>query len=422
MATSTSQPAAPRRPWYRLHASTWAVAGSVLALFVILAVPAYREIPREPESPSAVRGWPLVIVEQNVPATTRQWISNHVSTLVAEDPERPQWLLSYWWLYDGTIQENTFSFWALVVDAALALVTAGVVATAFERRRRSGRSLWQFHFIELFSAVLAAAVCLAWYANAKAGLRDEQAAEQAWRAHYGEYEGPFATQNYVGPHWLLRLLGEGVGENFARTINVEYSAYFGEDIGSLVQELPRFHYLDQLKLTDCQNVGPVFASVSSSAPLSECSLVRSKITLAGLRELHRHPGVRNLTFERCHIDANALSALVGLPRLESLFIDAEELGDGNFRAIGRLVGLRKLWIHSDDLNDERLGQLSKLTSLEELNLYDNAITDASIPHLRSFTRLESLYLWSTQVSPQGIAELQKILPHAKIFGPDSADK
>lgn len=421
MANSTSQSAAPRRPWYRLHASTWAVAGLVLSIFVILAVPAYREIPREPAYPSAVRGWPLVVLEQSVPTTKAVAFSNHAGYLVADEPERPQWLMASWWLYGGEIVEDSFSFGALAIDIALALAISTLTAAVLELRRRSRRSAWQFHITELLGVVLVVALCSAWFAAAKAAQRDEQAAVKAWENGF-RYFGPLTSSQYVGPHWLVRLFGEGVSKHFVRTTNIEFDEFAVEDLGLFTQELPRFHFLNRLEIQDCPNIDLIFPGVSRSAPLSECRLVKSKVTLKSLQELQRHAGVRQLTFEECRIDDGALVALARLPRLESLSIYGEGLDDGNFHAIGQLVGLRKLTIHSADLNDERLAELSKLNALEALELCDTAITDASLPHLRSFTRLESLDLWGTQVSPQGIAELQKSLPNAEILGPGSADK
>ncbi|MHC4402779.1 MAG: hypothetical protein ACYTG0_24210, partial [Planctomycetota bacterium] len=136
-----SSPARRRRPWYRLHLSTWIVlliAGTILFLS---NVPGERRLSQTAATYFVMEhGWPLVYLVRL--------------------PEGPVWdpVPSMWPLTKGVVSFDPLTLAADVAVAALVLI---FTAAVFETRRRRRKRL-QFSLRTLLVAVLIVSAALAW--------------------------------------------------------------------------------------------------------------------------------------------------------------------------------------------------------------------------------------------------------------------
>ena len=78
------------------------------------------------------------------------------------------------------------------------------------------------------------------------------------------------------------------------------------------------------------------------------------------------------------------------------------------------TGLRSLILRDAGISDDGLSKLTTISNLGRLDLRNVAITDAALPHLSQFTGLKELDVSGTGITVDGLTELKKALPQAKI--------
>jgi uncharacterized membrane protein len=115
-----------------------------------------------------------------------------------------------------------------------------------------------------------------------------------------------------------------------------------------------------------------------------------------------------------HIDSALLMILELKKQIVWLKANSTSISDANLKSVGSLTNLSKLFLNDTDLSGEGLVNLKSLTNLRYLNLSNTLVTSKSIVPLASLVNLESLYIYNTQIREEGVEELQKLLPNAKI--------
>jgi len=93
---------------------------------------------------------------------------------------------------------------------------------------------------------------------------------------------------------------------------------------------------------------------------------------------------------------------------------ATPLTDAGMRALGELSGLRSLILRDVKISAAALSDLTALSKLVRLELRGVPIDDVAVPHLARFTQLRELDIAKTGITLEGLAELKKALPQAKI--------
>jgi len=105
-----------------------------------------------------------------------------------------------------------------------------------------------------------------------------------------------------------------------------------------------------------------------------------------------------------------MSALSGLPNLQSLHLGGTRVSDVGLAYLSGLTRLFFLNLHSTDITDAGLAHLSGLVNLQTLWLYNTAVSDAGLVHLETLTNLRELSLEDTDVTNGGVRALRKKLP------------
>ncbi len=213
MPTDRSEPETPeqpRRPWWRLHLSTWVVVLLTAAVLVLIIVPGEKTILAFSSGPwdkvQYSHGWPWAWLEQ---------IEWERTTLYNGEPPEPLWRFMPWlsddaWKFTGDEVQFRFSMFAFDPAIAAAIV---VIAAAFEVWRRRRYRLWQFSLRELFVLTLVVAVVLGWWqGHRRRRLHELEALSQINRMVPSE-SAPIRFR-HLGPVWLRKLLGTPLTADF----------------------------------------------------------------------------------------------------------------------------------------------------------------------------------------------------------------
>jgi hypothetical protein len=124
--------------------------------------------------------------------------------------------------------------------------------------------------------------------------------------------------------------------------------------------------------------------------VDDLSLILSKITDEGLKEVAK------------------------LKRLRSLRLIKTNITDAGLRQVAKLPELRRLWIDATKITDAGLKEVAKLQQLDDLGLSSTQVTDAGLKELAKLKNLSEVNLKGTKVTKAGVAALQKVLPNCYI--------
>ena len=284
-----------RRPWYRLHLSTWVVASlaALLLLIVNLSIevrfeydPAFKNL-----GPAAFAGWP-----------SRYWSSGPWTLRRILVPLPMHLPPMNWFSVDEWAQADGL---ALSVDAAAA---AGIIAATcllFESWRRRRRHLWQWRLVDLLVATLGLAMVFAWFVELRRDGRISHRLEERLPAAdlIVEYPRPHAIWN-----WFARLASASA----VHVVSIEPALFYA---GS-ADEPPRFTDADLTALADCRHLRCVYLPHHDS-PAGPGPIVI--ITDAGLEPLGRIKSLEYLSIpDHPGITDAGLPRLAGLRRLKFL--------------------------------------------------------------------------------------------------------
>ncbi len=429
----TQSPAITRRPWYRLHFSTWLFAGLGLTVVVLLILPGKEGwYPWEGslrQQRAVVHGWPWIYLWR----TPRMWW---------DDPKASS---SFAWDVGDSVEQ--FHTLPLIADiAVLAFSLAALCALWDWRRRRTSRL--QFSLRSLLLFVTAVAVALGWW-----GV--ERSADEDVRTHMrsmgvrptnlvSSQRGlvrlvprfPLWTRIAVGDEQLLPL-----GLNTIEPMGIAWTRRGRMNVEYLVERFPKqvAVYLrdsDEHDLSDFKEIDAtehlvlwdvsdsVFDRLQSLHNLNDLSASgltgHAVISLSGLAGLRSADLVRSTT-----INDAVWKEFAEKSNVESLSLHLMRLTDASLCHIAQMKRVRELDIAGSPISDEGIISLSANKSIVELALVETLITDGALIHLKSIPGLKWLDLSDTGVTDGGVSALQAARPDLEIKyhseAPDLAD-
>ncbi len=213
--TTKPDPATPVRcPWYRLHASTWIVALSVVLTLVFLNLPG--QIVAEASSSMypgggtqlhcedfRYQGWPW--------AFTRHKLGPVKSDIQPFDPKH------VWRWPDGRYEFFTYAMAANIVGG---IAIAAVCAFLAEKRRRGRNTAWQFRISEMLALTALIAICFGWIVSRKNSY-ESNVAVLSQLARGVNPPQRIAHWQYGGAHWLRSIVGDRFPVWFDRLVQLE---------------------------------------------------------------------------------------------------------------------------------------------------------------------------------------------------------
>jgi hypothetical protein len=470
-----SAPIPARRPWYRLHCSTWLIVLLGLAAAVLIVVPG--GIGRYPDEPSwvpasdwtsdtkehdsaIVHGWPLPFLWR----TPASWMGDP-ATISTSLP---------WKLTDSV---RGFRVWPLFADLAIAglLLTLFTVLVEWRRRRRR---VFQFSLREILVVAPLMAVCLGWWWH-------ERAADQKTKEHVAKLGLGYAFVLAPRlPLWLRTLAGDeklswtgfngpanfptiwwgwqgSAGSKEIQYLVEQFPAEVGIEIGegddvSAVASIKRLERVDvgwganlariltalkgnthvremRIAIND-RPMGPEQVSLIATMPrldsLSVLEPVRPK-SQAWVAELPRCRSLKYLRLGYIVLGKDALNALGCMKQLRCLRLDSSEFSsDADLHALCGLEALDELRLSATNLNDSGALRLLDLPNLRRLRIDRTKLTSAVIVRLldpsasRFAPGLEQICFDADAINDDVIAALKKlprlhsiVLTWAPLVGP-----
>lgn len=435
----TAAPA--RRPWYRLHLSTWLILPLALAAAAFVVLPG--EIGQYPQrlpfksdydgnpytygwhfqqalfwTPkidynAVVHGWPLPFLWR----TPKGWTGD-----VANASRKLPWKLT------DSVRE--FRLLPLAADLAIAAIGVALFAAIVEWRRRKRSRAFQFSLRELLIFTLLAAIALGWWNH--------------WRLTDREVKtrlGGVAAESGVSfvprlPLWLRTVVGDDalsrLGINGPTgTIVLLWDFAREKDIRYIIERFPRDTLLAIPRDTSGDEVRAIAAidrleQIEYTYPSPE----KLSLLIAGLKN---HPRLRSLTVAlgAGSMDSALVAQIAALAHLESLAITGDtsrlaetelvelrnckrlrelelpnvRLTQGALDCIGSLKHLRRLNLSGAQFIKANLAPISRLNDLEELSVESTNFDDDDAQQLRTLPSLRFLDITGAAVTAAGVGQL-----------------
>ena len=373
--TATASP--PRRPWYRLHLSTWLI----LPLAIIAAV--FVELPGGvggfPERPAwssmvdknaIVHGWPLPYLWR----TPKGWTG---------DPAKAARSLP-WKL---TVSVRQFQVSALLVDLAVAIAGVAVFATLLEWRRRHRLRAFQFTLRELLIFAMLLATGFGFWNHLHA--TDREVTERLGRIGGGT-DGDFVPRL---PLWLRTAVGD---ESLSRLgvngpqgeIALSWGLSKQKDIRYIVERYPHEARVE-IDNTASRDVAAAVGAIDRLEQI-ECIYLSPADLTRLLKSLERHPRLRDFIFVGGHtkINDDQLAQIATFPQLEALSIrnDASQLTERGLAELQKCMNLKSIALHDMRLTEDALVRLCAFSQLRQLDLGGAQFINADL----SLRRLDGL--------------------------------
>jgi len=358
-----------RRPWFRLHRSTYAVLVVLVIVVTLLNVPGQLVVSPQFYSDGAKcgylsvpweyfdHGWPLVYLRRDAECLTIP-----SSFLVGQVAWRSIWSL--------TRDVEEFDGFCLTIDFVVASIVLALGVAIYETWRRR-RKLLQLHLIDLFLLITVAAGVLAWLSTEAREYRKEQQSLAKLEHETYLYTEP------GGPTWVRKLIGERPFRIFDRVVDM------GEGIDGIAGS---FRHLKRL----------------TSAPAGDLSC------------LGQLPRLEAIELAREAIDDSQLVHLRHCGRLKGLNLYGVDVTDEGIVHLASVPTLQYLELTRTQISDDGLAHLAGLPELRVLCLLATGITDDGLSHLEALGSLEFLDLSYTRVTEAGIENLRKALPGCRI--------
>jgi hypothetical protein len=453
--TKPAPAAAPRRPWYRLHWSTWIVITAVLAFFALMNLPgrvnnhdAFTSYPLYHE-----HGWPFVFFDRSTPPSLTPTATLDEDEYLAKDREKtffpwaespnggnlkegfsdgdPIWLDKNNWSFTG--RWYLYQRW-LAADILIALFATVPFAAAYEfwSRRR-----WHYSLRFLLICVFLVAVGMAWWRTGVNRYEREMKAVKA--LHEKGYD---VSLQCDAPTFLRIFLGKN---NLRPFTYVDSITQFRDDkesptpatdgdlehigdltrLGSLwleyasitdktLERLPGLTNIKLLSLDNTKITDEGLKTLRDLPNLSSISLDNTKITGVGFKEWKNLPNLQSVSLENTRITDDSLSLLSAFPQLGYLYLSGTKITDAGLRHLMELSNLTALDLSNTKVTDDGLRLLASMPKLTRLYLYDTQVTDAGLKYLETVKQLNSLEIYNTKVTSEGIDKLQRALPNCKI--------
>jgi hypothetical protein len=341
------------RPWYRIHRSSLGVIALVIAWFVFINIPG--EQPYLLSNDRFEHGWPYCYFDRK-----------------GRDHS--------FWSFAGSTPR--FYGEALLLNVLTAFCVTALVACACELWiRRNGRLLrFGTRSLLVATALIAGLVGLVARDVRRCAIQQRALDELA---QFGSLD---TTRDIRRFDWLRSL----VGNHFHGSIH-----HLRLTATRPVDRLPDLTSLDRLEFLRLEMASiPKNVGVLAAPP----SLQHLGFTLTALAET----------------DGSGLTALTELPRLVSLELLGDHVGDNHVLLISTQSRLEALAIASPQITEKSLRQLAKLQRLTHLTLDDAVIQSRDCSVFLGFPSLSSLRFLGNGLTAKDADTLQALWPDAKV--------
>jgi hypothetical protein len=396
-----------KRPWYRLHFSTWAAILAVLGIVSMLEMPGETQGtfyadgfgaggPCSLSGETFLHGWPWIFLDRNAAASNE---------FTSRDPEEAPWSIPRAWNLLNGVRE--FSPFNLCLNLLVCASTVGFTGFCIEWRRRRHASWSQFTLRELFLLIIFCAGVLSWWrVNHNQHVLEEQIASRITK----DLPGSILDWQYRGPKILAKILGTKRLSDFSfSTECVLFSTCHQPDSENDRQKFERcvadcanFVHLEKIEFWSEDDMGTTLVTdetllkLATMRNLQEIVVPYSAVTDSGAETLSHFTAMRTLNL------SDAKVTRIGIERLE------------------RMPALEKLYLAGKGLDDSVAETISRMRNLTDLSLRETKITDKSIPFLEQLSRLKYIDIFGTDISEEGYRRLKGKLPNCDVYYRDQS--
>jgi hypothetical protein len=446
--SASSSAGVQRRQFYRLHASTWVLLAPIVALLVVLIVPA--EIETGGTDYNFDHGWPWRYLRRVV--TTELSVDKlRDKVLAAAQPDElppgtpsrdvasamynshypngyPGWCWRSAWV--GSVEKYDWNPTAIVGDIVVAGLMLVSVAALLEWRRRRHARAWQFSLGELGLAIACLAAALGWWnVHARHAQREVAFQEYLFDA-YGTRKTQGVSYTKLPPSWYRRLVGPGHMEPFSRATELFFPDWKFDHFRAEFPPLPFVTSVVVNKVSNAQSLADwltqlpslefVGITVANAADLEilckSGELVELEISFghkqgvidAALAHLRHSPKLNSIDLSRSLITDDAVRYLVQLPNLKYLDLSETKITDEGVKQLCSLTNLKSLELRSTEITDEALRHVARMKGLEWLSFDSPSITADGLAHLSSLQNLFWLDIPLRNVNEEGRKHLRRI--------------
>jgi hypothetical protein len=378
-----SSPETTKRPWHRLHFSTWLLILACLALLIVIVAPGEFCGGTVGSIVKLKHGWPWTFV------------SRQDFYYPPYDPEVwPGWTMSWTWPFEGEIL--VFDRLNLALDILVALGIIGAIGIALEMRRRR-RKLYQWTLREMLCFVLLTACFFSWFAVHEKYGYDEAKLVQKMISDLSNTRTVIRVEkDNICPSFLRRFLGYRLTCYFDAVSTISISKK-GTPI--VKEDLIVLHpYIDKLKYFN-------FLAIHTDSDMDE-SVFQAISTIPNLKTLYLYSDPKVMTLAK-----DKIRHLARLTDLQNLDLNGfSEIRDS--RELGALPKLEKFsLVRVDAIDDPRLDLLSTMPHLKALMFLVIPLDDTVVDNIISLKSLNTLYISNTNISQQGIDKIKTSLPN-----------
>ncbi len=433
-----------KRPWWRLHRSTWVLTLLPAAVVLLLNVPGevtgqrtvFWDNPSleyfseaSSEDFSVVHGFPAVYLRRALPSG------------VDPGDDLPATVV---WQLTNDVYELRVG--VLLLNVVVGAIFLAIFAAAVEWRRRRRKRFLQFTLFEVLATFAVVGAFMAWWTHERASdleLRDNL--EKVGNGDRIVSRFPQWLRSWVGDEALLPLhfnrpvfsiqdWNEETHEPIKYLIGKYPDAaplmvnLFGNSDDDPAEMQKTFRKLGELVgvrhlhvnqrafgewVFHCPNLRTLV--VEAANPLTTGRYGEFKLKNDPL--LNRLKELPNLaTFELWGFDATdrELEAITGAASITGITAGGLGITDVWIESLSRLPHLKWLTLEVSSIDDKGLKRLSDIKTLESLSLVGSQVTDAGLGYLIPLRNLKVVQLDGTKVTSAGAEVLRGERPDLKV--------
>ncbi len=316
-----------------------------------------------------------------------------------------------WRAWPLSSHASRFTALGLLVNlcVAMCVVALPMVATEVWLRRRGG--FWRFKIIDFLVIVLLFACGFGFYKwDRNQVAREHDLCSNAYRGIRADFHRPLVVGGYVGPEWLVRLLGSP----------------------ARVSVLHRKKFLD---VYTCKSQEARLDRLSELTHIAYVTLHLDNTSDTGIiAELQRFGRLRRIRFgaDNRYDLSDYLAALDKLPRLEVVELDCTPLVE-DLQALKTLPSLRKVTLDAELITAEELEQLEQALPAVAIE-YTEYNPSPYKPERIALAKVNRLYPGRSELSADGLEltwskapftatnlePLSRVFPKLQVLGIDDA--
>ena len=137
--------------------------------------------------------------------------------------------------------------------------------------------------------------------------------------------------------------------------------------------------------------------------LEQLTLFGDFVDDAAMKRIGQMQEMKRLWTDSKKITTAGWIHLIGLTKMQDLFLSNTSIGDDDLRALEGMKDLKSLGLNKTHVTDAGMPSLAGLTKLHDLGFEGTKVTDQGMAALKGMTELENLYVGMTDVTVKGLA-------------------